>query len=337
MLGGMNARYVWMNGTLMEAAKATVPFLTAGFHYGIGVFEGIRAYATERGPAVFRLQDHMRRLEASCRILGFQSLPYTLDELVSAVCETVRANGFDECYIRPFVYLADGGWNLTLDTGKPHIGIAVWQESVYLGQDAPARGLRANVSSFVRHHPGAMMTKAKISGNYVNSVLAKTESHRNGFDEAILLDPDGYVTECSGANLFLVRGDRLVTPTTEAILEGITRDTVFTLARELGLDVHEARVSRDHLYVADEAFVCGTAAEVLGITEIDTRRIGDGGTGPITRRIQAAYADAVHGRHRRSAEWLTYVGDQGKGRAKGRAEGKGQRAKGRQRAKGKGR
>jgi branched-chain amino acid aminotransferase len=310
-----------MNGTLVEAARATVPFLTSGFHYGIGVFEGIRAYGTARGPAVFRLQDHMRRLEASCHILGFRELPYTLDELNAAVCETIRANGFDECYIRPFVWLGDGGWNLTLDTGKPLVGIAVWQQSVYLGQDAPTRGMRANVSSFVRHHPGAMMTKAKISGNYVNSVLAKTESHRNGFDEAILLDPDGYVTECSGANLFLVRGERLVTPTTEAILEGITRDTVFTLARDLGLEVGEARVSRDQLYVADEVFACGTAAEVLGIAEIDTRKVGDGRTGPVTLRIQAAYSDAVHGRHRRSAEWLTYVEtDQGKGQ---RAEGKG--------------
>lgn len=303
----MNSRYIWLNGTMLETPQATVPFLTAGFHYGIGVFEGIRAYATPRGPAVFRLEDHLKRLQDSCHILGFRALPYSLDELARATCDTVLANTFDECYIRPFVYLADGGWNLTLDSGRPHVGIAVWQETVYLGQDAPARGIRASVSSFTRHHPGSMMTKAKISGNYVNSVLAKTEAQRAGFDEAILLDHEGYVTECSGANLFLVRGGRLVTPPADAILEGITRATVSTLARDLGLDVHETRVSRDHLYVADEVFVCGTAAEVVGVAEIDTRTIGEGRTGPVTSRLRAAYQDAVHGRHLRSDDWLAYV------------------------------
>jgi branched-chain amino acid aminotransferase len=251
----------------------------------------------------------MRRLQGSCQIVGFRKLPYSPDELIAAVCDTVRANGFEESYIRPFVWLADGGWNLTLDTGKPHVGIAVWQDTVYLGQDAPPRGLKANVSSFTRHHPGSMMTKAKVSGNYVNSVLAKTESQRQGFDEAILLDHEGYVTECSGANLFLVRGGRLVTPPRDAILEGITRDTIFALAADLGLDAIETRVSRDHLYVADEVFVCGTAAEVLGVAEIDTRQIGSGGTGPVTSRLRAAYLDAVHGRHPRSDGWLTHVGD----------------------------
>ena len=303
----MISHHIWMNGMLVETAQANVPFLTAGFHYGIGIFEGIRAYDTPRGTAVFRLQDHLRRLEDSCRIVGFKSLPYSRDELTRATCDTILANGFPECYIRPFVYLADGGWNLTLDTGKPHVGIAVWQESVYLGQEASPRGLRATVSSFVRHHPGAMMTKAKVSGNYVNSVMAKTEAQRNGFDEAILLDPEGYVTECSGANLFLVRNERLITPPTDAILEGITRDTVFTLARDLGLEIYETRVSRDHLYVADEVFVCGTAAEVLGIAEIDSRRIGDGRPGRITKRIREAYLEAVHGRHLRSDDWLEYV------------------------------
>jgi branched-chain amino acid aminotransferase len=303
----MISHHTWMNGALVETSRATVPFLTAGFHYGIGVFEGIRAYLTPRGPAVFRLHDHMKRLQGSCQILGFRSLPYSVDELAAAVCDTVRANQFDESYIRPFVYLADGGWNLTLDTGHPHVGIAVWQDTVYLGQDAPPRGLKANVSSFSRHHPGSMMTKAKISGNYVNSVLAKTESQRQGFDEAILLDHEGYVTECSGANLFLVRGGRLVTPPADAILEGITRATVFTLARDLGLELYETRVSRDHLYVADEVFVCGTAAEILGVSEIDTRPIGTGQTGPVTSQVRAAYLDAVHGRHARSADWLTVV------------------------------
>ena len=274
-------------------------------HYGIGVFEGIRAYATSRGPAVFRLHDHLTRFEGSCQ---HPRLPRTCRtrwrNFAAATCETIRANGFDECYIRPFVWLADGGWNLTLDTGKPHVGIAVWKQSVYLGQDAPSRGLRAIVSSFTRHHPNAMMTKAKVSGNYVNSVLAKTDAQRAGFDEAIMLDAEGYVTECTGANMMLVRNGRLVTPPKDAILEGITRDTVFALADEMGIETIESRVSRDQLYVADEVFVCGTAAEIVGVAEIDMRRIGTGQVGPITRRLQQAYSEAVHGRHARSDEWL---------------------------------
>jgi len=308
MIPVMDCKFIWMNGTIVDARQATVPFLTSGFHYGIGVFEGIRAYATSRGPAVFRLRDHLKRMEISCKILGFRELPYSLEELSEATRQTIRANGFDECYIRPLVWLADGGWNLTLDTGAPHVGIAVWRESVYLGHDARGQGLRANVSSFTRHHPAAVMTKAKISGNYVNSVLAKTDAHRQGFDEAILLDPEGYVAECTGANLFIVRGDTIVTPSTESILEGVTRSTLMTLAGDLGLDAREARISRDHLYAADEVFVCGTAAEVLGIVEIDGRKVGTGRPGAITTRLQQVYSDLVHGRHPRAEEWLDYVG-----------------------------
>jgi branched-chain amino acid aminotransferase len=308
MIPVMDCKFIWMNGTIVDARQATVPFLTSGFHYGIGVFEGIRAYATSRGPAVFRLRDHLKRMEISCKILGFRELPYSIEELSEATRQTIRANGFDECYIRPLVWLADGGWNLTLDTGAPHVGIAVWRESVYLGHDARGQGLRANVSSFTRHHPAAVMTKAKISGNYVNSVLAKTDAHRQGFDEAILLDPEGYVAECTGANLFIVRGDTIVTPSTESILEGVTRSTLMTLAGDLGLDAREARISRDHLYAADEVFVCGTAAEVLGIVDIDGRKVGTGRPGAITTRLQQVYSDLVHGRHPRAEEWLDYVG-----------------------------
>jgi branched-chain amino acid aminotransferase len=309
----MTSHFIWMNGKMVKSAEATVPLLTAGFHYGIGVFEGIRAYATSRGPAVFRLHDHMVRFEGSCRILGFRDLPYSIEELSAATCETIRANGFDECYIRPFLWLGEGGWNLTLDTGKPQVAVAVWKQSVYLGQDAPSRGVRAIVSSFTRHHPNAMMTKAKVSGNYANSYLAKTDAQRAGFDEAIMLDAEGYVTECTGANLMLVRNGRLITPPKEAILEGITRDTVFALADEMGIETIETRISRDQLYVADEAFVCGTAAEIVGISEVDMRRIGTGQVGPITRRLQAAYGEAVHGRHARSDEWLAYVNPVGSG------------------------
>ncbi len=303
----MESRFTWMNGQMVPTDQATIPFLTAGFHYGIAVFEGIRAYQTDQGVAVFRLREHLVRFAHSCRILGFLSLPYSVDDLIAATAETVRANGYGDCYIRPLVWLAEGGWNLTLDTGKPHVAIAVWKESVYLGQRSPDEGLRACVSSFPRHHPAAMMTKAKISGNYVNSYLAKTDAQRQGVDEAILLDAEGYVTECSGANVYLVRGRTLVTPPVDAILEGITRATVVDLAAHLDLRVEEARLTRDHLYVADEAFVCGTAAEIVGIREIDRRPIGSGQTGPITMALRQAYQQAVRGRHPRSAGWLHHV------------------------------
>jgi branched-chain amino acid aminotransferase len=300
---------VWMNGRLVPPAEAVVPFLTPALHYGAGVFEGIRCYATESGPAVFRLRDHIERLLQSARTFGFRELPYDADALCAAVRELVAANGLEECYIRPVMYLAEGGWNLTLDGGKPHVGIAVWPWTNYLGEEARERGVRANVSSFTRHHPNVSMTKAKVIGNYANSFLAKTESVRLGFDEAILLDPEGYVAECTGENLFLVRRDALFTPPSAGILDGITRQSVIALARDAGYVVREARVSRDDLYGADEVFVCGTAAEVIGLREIDFRVIGTGSSGPVTRALQRAYADAVHGRDVRSAEWLDYIRD----------------------------
>jgi branched-chain amino acid aminotransferase len=302
----MKSHYTWINGEMLASEKATVPFLTAGFHYGIAIFEGIRAYQTPKGPAVFRLREHMQRFEDSCRIVGFREMPKSVDEMIEAVCETVRRNGFGDCYIRPLLWLADGGWSLTLDTGKPHVAVAVWEQSVYVSKPAD-EGFRACVSSFTRHHPNAMMTKAKVSGNYANSILAKTDAQRNGFDEAILLDPEGYVAECTGANLFVVRNGRLITPPTDAILEGITRDTVVTLAKDLGIPVSESRLSRDHLYVVDEVFACGTAAEVAGFTAIDGRRIGNGTPGPITRKLREAYLSAVRGSHARSDGWLTHV------------------------------
>ncbi len=303
----VKSQFTWINGALVPTASATVPFLNVGLHYGIGVFEGIRAYDTPQGPAVFRLRDHMRRLHGSAHILGFRDLPYSVDQLISATVETIRANDFGACYIRPLVHLSDGGWNLTMDTGKAHVGIAVWEQSVYAGHDVAGRGVKACVSSFMRSHPAANMSKAKICGNYVNSVLAKTEAQRRGFDEAIMLDPEGYVAECTGANLFVIRDGRLISPPLDAILDGITRNTLITMARDSGIDVEERRVSRDQLYVADEALVCGTAAEVVGITEIDGRRVGDGRPGPITMRLRDLYLEAAGGRHARSPEWLEYV------------------------------
>ena len=298
---------IWLNGELVPQSAATIPFLTPGLHYGIGAFEGIRCYATDRGPAVFRLAEHVDRLLHSVRIAGFRDFPYDAQVLRLAVKETIAANRLEACYIRPLVWLAEGGWNLTIDGGKPHAGIAVWPWKAYLGPEALADGVRANVSSFTRLHPNVAMTKAKITGNYANSVLARTDSLRLGFDEAILLDPEGYVAECTGENIFIVRRGVLETPPRAAILDGITRQSIVTLAKDAGYEVVESRITRDELYSADEVFVCGTAAEVIALREIDFRRIGDGRTSPVTRALQQAYHDATEGRHPRSAEWLDYV------------------------------
>ena len=304
---GPKSDFVWMNGKLVRFQDATVHFMTPGLHYGIGAFEGIRCYAATNGSAIFRLHDHMQRLVDSARILGFLELPYTLRELTDAVKATVAANAFPDCYIRPLIYLAEGGWNLVLDNGVPHVGIAVWKWEKFLGEEALETGIRANTSSFTRHHINASMTKAKIAGNYANSVLARTESLRLGFDEAIMLDTQGYVAECTGENLFIVRHGIVYTSPSAAILEGITRDTILVLCRELGIKVIEEPISRDQLYIADEVFVCGTAAEVAGLREIDFRRIGSGKTGPVTRRLQQAYQQVTRGTHPLSANWLEYV------------------------------
>lgn len=306
---GIESKFIWMDGELVEYEKATVPFLNTALHYGLGVFEGIRCYSTERGPAVFRLTEHMTRLVNSARILGFRELPYSVEELCAATKETIRANGFPACYIRPLIYHSSPNPDLNLDSGFAKVGLAVWEWGAYLGDEAAEKGVRANVSSFTRLHPNIMMTKAKITGNYANSVLAKTESVRLGFDEAILLDPQGYVAECTGENLFLVRNGVIYTPQTSAVLEGITRDALIQLAGDLGYAVKEMQVSRDQLYIADEVLFCGTAAEVVAVTEVDFRKIGCGKMGPVTRQLQQAFHAMVTGKHPRSAAWLTYVND----------------------------
>ena len=298
---------MWLNGKLVSPSEARLDFLTPALHYGVAAFEGIRCYRTVRGPAIFRLEEHVERLIHSARVLGWRELPFGLEELTAGCTDVVRASGFEECYIRPLIWLAEGGWNLTVDGGKAYAGIAVWEWKAYLGAEALEQGVRANVSTFTRHHPNVMMTKAKISGNYPNSVLAKTESLRLGFDEAIMLDAQGMVAECTGENIFVVRRGRLVTPPPGAILEGITRDSIMTLARDLGHEVVEQPVSRDQLYIADEVFVTGTAAEVIGLREIDFRPIGSGRGTPVTRALQQAYHAVVRGEHPRSASWLTFV------------------------------
>jgi branched-chain amino acid aminotransferase len=303
----MESKYIWMNGSLVEYEKATVHVLNAGLHYGIGVFEGIRSYATDNGAAVFRLKEHMQRLLDSAKVLGFRSMPYTREELMNAAKQTVAANDFTGCYIRPLIFLSEGGWNLNADGGTPSVIIAAWEWDNYLGKEALENGIRANISSFTRHHPNVTMTKAKITGNYSNSVLAKTESVRLGFDEAILLDPQGYVAECTGENLFVVRGDKIYAPGTATTLEGITRNSLITLAKDMGYEVIEQPISRDQLYIADEVFICGTAAECVALREIDFRVIGSGKTGPVTRAFQKEFQAAIHGKHKRSGEWLDYV------------------------------
>ena len=301
-------KFIWMNGKLVETERATVPFLNTTLHYGVGVFEGIRCYSTAKGPAVFRLKDHMDRLINSAKILGFREFPYTSEELCQATKETIKANGYSSCYIRPLLYHSSQFPTLNLDGGVAAVGIAVWEMGAYLGEEKIANGMRANVASFTRHHPNVSMTKAKVTGNYANSVLAKTESIRLGFDEAIMLDPQGYVAECTGENLFIVRKGALYSPITADTLEGITRDSLITLIKELGYPVFETMIGRDQLYIADEVFACGTAAELTPVSEIDHRVIGNGKMGPITRKIQAAFHAVVRGEHALSAKWLDYVG-----------------------------
>jgi branched-chain amino acid aminotransferase len=300
------AKYIWIDDSLKPSSEGVVPFLSAGMQFGFSVFEGIRCYATDKGPAVFRMNEHADRLLDSAHIVGFRDLPVTADQVKTAINRTIAANEFSACYIRPMIYL-DGAMSMTIEAGTPRFVVAVWEWNAYLGVEAKARGIRANIASFTRLHPNITMTKAKISGNYVSSILAKTESQRAGFDEAIMLGPDGYVAECTGENLFLVRNGRIYTTPRAGILEGITRDSMITLAGDLGYVVSEEPISRDQLYIADEVFVCGTAAEVVGLREIDFRAIGNGKTGPITTALQVEFDKLVSGRHARSAKWLTAV------------------------------
>src|SRR5258706_829818 len=309
---GMESKYIWMDGKLVEFEKATVHFLTPGLHYGMGAFEGIRCYATPSGPGVFRLREHLERLIDSTHILGVLDFPYTLEQLREAVHETILANEFAQCYIRPLVYMANGPLGLNLDASKPSVGIATWEWGAYLGEDSIEQGVRMMVSSYTRHHPNVTMTKAKITGNYPNSVLAKPMALRAGFDEAIMLDPSGLLAECSGENLFMIRAGKIYTSQRATILEGITRDSVITLARDLGYEVIEEPISRDQLYIADEIFLTGTAAECVAVREIDFRTIGSGKMGPIPRSIQKSFFETARGGGKRSAEWLDYVKEKAK-------------------------
>lgn len=300
------ADFIWLDGELVPYERARVHFLSPTLHYGLGVFEGIRCYATDRGPAVFRMQEHLQRFLNSIRALGVDDLAYDLDSLRDAVCRVIFANNLTECYVRTMMYF-EGPLGLNLDVYRPAVGIAAWKWDEFLGREAVEKGARMMVSSVSRMHPNAGMAKAKFSGQYVNSIIAKTIAARAGFNEAIMLDQEGYVIGCTGENLLLVIDDVIYTPPKAVIMEGVTRDTILTLAQDNGYAIVEGLVSREQLYFADEVFVCGTAAEVVGVREIDYRPVGDGRIGPVTRKLQNQYADVVRGRSLRYVDWLDYM------------------------------
>lgn len=297
---------IWMDGALVDWSDAKVHVLTHTLHYGLGIFEGIRCYKTAGGPAIFRLREHIDRLYNGVKIIGFQ-IPYSKEELTEAIKETIKANEFQECYIRPLVYLGYGQMGLN-PLGLPiQVAIAAWPWGAYLGEEGLQKGIRVKVSSFTRHHVNVSMTKAKVIGNYANSQLAKVEAVKDGYDEALMLDPSGYIAEGSGENLFLVRHGILHTPPLTSILEGITRASVLEIAKTEGIPVKEALVSRDELYIADEVFFTGTAAEITPVREIDRRTIGSGSPGPITRTLQRIFFDIVQGKNDTYKEWLAYI------------------------------
>jgi len=302
----MISDFIWMDGEFVPYEKATIHFINPTLHYGPGVFEGIRCYSTPHGPAVFRLREHLLRFIDSIHILGVNKFPFTVDELIKGVHETVKINKFDSCYIRPLMYL-DGPLGLNMDKSRPRVMIAAWEWGPYLGEEAQKTGIHLMVASFTRLHPNISMTKAKITGNYVNSLMVKTLALRSGYDEAVILDPQGFVAECTGENIFMVDKGILYTPPLSTVLEGITRDSIFVLAKDLGLEVVEKMITRDQLYIADEVFISGTAAEIVGVRMIDFRQVGEGKVGPITSELLRMYLDNVHGRGAHSAEWLDPV------------------------------
>lgn len=298
---------IWMDGQLVEWRDAKVHVLTHTLHYGCGAFEGVRAYKTDKGTAIFRLHDHTRRLFDSAKILRMQ-IPFSFEQALQAQLDVVRANGFDSCYIRPLVWIGDKKLGVSPRGNTIHLMVAAWPWGAYLGEEGLARGIRVKTSSFTRHHVNITMCNAKAVSNYSNSILANLEVTGDGYDEALLLDPAGFVSEGAGENIFVVRDGVLYTPDlSSGALNGITRKTVMALCADLGLEVKEKRITRDEVYIADEAFFTGTAAEVTPIRELDGVAIGIGSRGPITERIQNAFFDVVGGRNPKYADWLTPV------------------------------
>ena len=297
---------IWFDGELVPWREANVHVLTHTLHYGVGVFEGMRAYETPRGVAIFRLHDHTRRMERSAHILGMR-LPYTFDEINEACVTVVRENALSAAYVRPIAFYGSEGMGLRADNLSVHVAVAAWEWGAYLGDEGLEKGIRIRTSSFTRHHVNISMCKAKAVGHYINSILALHEALECGYDEALLLDNEGYVAEGSGENIFIVRDGMIYTPDLTSALEGVTRDTIMVFARDLGIEVKEKRLTRDEVYIADEAFFTGSAAEVTPVVELDNRTIGTGRRGPVTRKLQNMFFDQVHGRKVRHPEWLTYV------------------------------
>lgn len=297
---------IWYDGAMVPWREATTHVLTHSLHYGMGVFEGVRAYRAEKGTAIFRLNEHTDRLFRSAHIFGMK-IPYDKALLMEVQREVVRANKLESAYIRPLVFFGAEAMGISARTLSVHVVVAAWPWGAYLGQEALERGIRVKTSSFARHHVNVTMCKAKATGSYMNSILANQEALQNGYDEALLLDVDGYVAEGSGENIFVVRHGKLYTPDLTSALEGITRDSIVQFAAELGIPVIEKRITRDEVYCADEAFFTGTAAEVTPICELDNRTIGKGSRGPVTEKLQTLFFDCVSGKSEKHADWLSYI------------------------------
>ncbi|PPD49846.1 MAG: branched-chain amino acid transaminase [Methylobacter sp.] len=297
---------IWLDGKWVEWREAKVHVLTHTLHYGLGVFEGIRAYHATQGTAVFRMQEHTDRLFRSAHIMNML-MPFTKDEINRAQRDALVKNQLDSAYIRTMCFYGSEGMGLRADNLKVHVMVAAWPWGAYLGAESIEKGIRIRTSSYTRNHHNSTMCKAKANGNYINSILALQEALSNGYDEALMLDHEGFAAEGSAENLFIVRDGKIYTPETTSALEGITRDTVMKIAHEQGYEVIEKRITRDEIYCADEAFFTGSAAEVTPIRELDNRVIGSGSRGPITQQLQSLYFDAVHGRGDAHADWLTYV------------------------------
>ena len=297
---------IWLDGEMVPWRDAKVHVLTHTLHYGLGVFEGVRAYKTDQGPAIFRLQDHTDRLFRSAKIVGMK-MPYDKEVVNEAQKQAIRDNNLESAYIRPMCFYGSESMGIRADNLRTHVMIAAWDWGSYLGEDNMQKGIRIKTSSFTRHHVNITMCKAKANGNYMNSIMALQEAVKDGYDEALLLDAEGFVAEGSGENFFMIRDGVLYTPELTSALEGITRATVMTLAADIGLEVVEKRITRDEVYVADEAFFTGTAAEVTPIRELDNREIGNGTRGPITTQLQAMYFDQVYGRSNDYRHWNDHV------------------------------
>ncbi len=308
MLPSMSDRdgQIWLDGELVDWRDAKVHVLTHTLHYGMGVFEGVRAYQTDKGAAIFRLQEHTDRLFRSAHILGM-TLPFTKEELNEAQRAAVRENDLNSAYIRPMAFFGSEGMGLRADNLRVHVMVAAWEWPAYMGEEAKTQGIKIRTSSYTRHHVNITMCKAKANGNYMNSMLALREALDSGCEEALLLDNEGYVAEGSGENIFVVRDGVIHTPELTSCLDGITRKTIMEMAASLGYEIRERRITRDEIYIADEAFFTGTAAEVLPIQSLDGRIIGEGRRGPVTEKLQSWYFDLVEGKSDFHPEWLTLV------------------------------